>query len=197
METAPQGYADLLSGRIRDAQQDLAARWLRRLEDLVPAEARSIFPSQDLLDHMPIVINEIARLLSGPDEAIAANTFVTTKARELGRLRHQQDASAHQLLREYELLRNILFTFVLEDTERLSLNPSATEVIRFMKRIDHAIGMLTMVTVDTFIQAYTDRIDDQTRRLEGFHRMVSHELRQPLGVLLAASRVLRIADITA
>src|SRR5262249_8232802 len=116
---------------------------------------------------------------------------------ELGRLRHQQDASAHQLLREYELLRNILFTFVLEDTERLSLNPSATEVIRFMKRIDHAIGMLTMVTVDTFIQAYTDRIDDQTRRLEGFHRMVSHELRQPLGVLLAASRVLRIADITA
>jgi signal transduction histidine kinase len=197
METVPQPYADVLSGRIRDAQEHLAARWLHRLEDFVPAEVRSIFPSQDLLDHIPVVISEIARFLSASDEDIAANTFVTSKARELGRLRHQQGASAHQLLREYELLRNILFTFVLEETERSSLTPPASEVIRFIKRIDHAIGILTTVTVDTFIQAYTDRIDDQTRRLEGFHRMVSHELRQPLGVLLAASRVLRIADITA
>jgi signal transduction histidine kinase len=197
MDDIPLQFADVLSDRIRGAQQDLAARWLHRLEDLVPAEARSIFPSQDLLDHIPVVISEIARFLAAPDDDIAANTFVTTKARDLGRLRHQQAASAHQLLREYELLRNILFTFVLEETERLALTPSASEVIRFMKRIDHAIGILTTVTVDTFIQAYTDRIDDQTRRLEGFHRMVSHELRQPLGVLLAASRVLRIADITA
>src|SRR5262249_33675853 len=83
------------------------------------------------------------------------------------------------------------------ETERLALTPSASEVIRLMKRIDEAIGILTTVTVDTFIQAYTDKIEDQTQRLEGFHRMVSHELRQPLGVLLAASRVLRIADITA
>src|SRR5262245_40708130 len=197
MNDVPLRFDDVLSSRIREAQQDLAARWLGRLEDLVSVETRSIFPSQDLLDHIPVVISEIAQFLSAPDENIAANTFVTTKARELGILRHQQGASAHQLLREYELLRNILFTFILEEAERLELNPSASEVIRFLKRIDHAIGILTSVTVDTFIQAYTDRIEDQTRRLEGFHRMVSHELRQPLGVLLAASRVLRIADITA
>ena len=197
METVPISYAEALSGRIQAAQQDLAARWLHRLEDLVSVGARSIFPSQDLLDHIPAVLNEIARFLSAQDEDIATNTFVTTKARELGLLRHQQGASAHQLLREYELLRNILFTFVLEETERLALSPSASEVIRFMKRIDHAIGILTTVTVDTFIQAYVERIDDQARRLEGFHRMVSHELRQPLGVLQAASRVIRIANITA
>jgi signal transduction histidine kinase len=193
MPTAPSPYAAVVSARIEGGDQDLAARWLARLQSLVPVGAQSIFPSADLLDHIPALIKEIAKFLSAPEEDITANTFVTTKARELGALRHRQGASAHQLLREYELLRGILHTFVLEETERLELLPSASDVIRFMRRIDHAIGILTTVTVDTFIQAYSDTIEEQTRRLESFNRMVSHELRQPIGVLHMAARVLRMA----
>jgi hypothetical protein len=37
--------------------------------------------------------------------------------KELGELRHDQHASVHQLLREYELLRGILETFVGEEAE--------------------------------------------------------------------------------
>jgi len=193
MPTAPSPYAAVVSARIDGGDHDLADRWLTRLQSLVPVGAQSIFPSADLLDHIPVLIKEIAKFLSAPEEDITANTFVTTKARELGVLRHRQGASAHQLLREYELLRGILHTFVLEETERLELLPSASDVIRFMRRIDHAIGILTTVTVDTFIQAYSDTIEEQTRRLESFNRMVSHELRQPIGVLHMAARVLRMA----
>jgi signal transduction histidine kinase len=197
MQSLPPSYAAVVSAQIQGGDQDLAARWLARLQDLIPVEPDSIFPSADLLDHIPALVREIAKFLAAPEDDIAANTLVLTKARELGVLRHRQGASAHQLLREYDLLRNILHTFVLEETERLGLLPSASEVIRLIKRIDHATNILTTVTVDTFIQTYSDTIDDQTRRLESFNRMVSHELRQPLGVLHMAVRVLRIADSAA
>lgn len=197
MQSVPAVYATVVSARMRLGDHDLAARWLARLEDLIPVSPESIFPTSDLLDHIPTLIKEIGEFLAAPDEDIAANTFVMAKARELGMLRHHQRASAHQLLREYEVLRSILHAFVLEETERLELTPSASDVIRFIKRIDQAIGILATVTVDTFIQAYSDTINDQTRRLEAFNRMASHELRQPLGVLQMAARMLRVTESSA
>jgi two-component system phosphate regulon sensor histidine kinase PhoR len=46
-------------------------------------------------------------------------------------------------------------------------------------------------TVDTFVGEYTLTIERQTARLEGFNRLVSHELRQPLSALTSAVGVLR------
>ena len=67
--------------------------------------ANEVFPSEQLLDHIPLLVDQIAGYLSAPDEEeIAANAAVMDKARELGLLRHQQRASAHQLLHEYEIL---------------------------------------------------------------------------------------------
>jgi signal transduction histidine kinase len=193
MDAGFSSFSAVVSSSIRVSDQDLAGRWLSRLQHLLPVDPQSIFPTPELLDHIPALIAEIAAFLAIPEDDVAANTFVTIKARELGVLRHQQGASAHQLLREYELLRSILHTFVLEEMERLSLAPSVPEVVQLMRRIDHAIGVLTSVTVDTFIQSYGEQIDEQTNRLERFNRMVSHELRQPLGVLQMAVRVLRLA----
>ena len=46
-------------------------------------------------------------------------------------------------------------------------------------------------TVDTFVGEYTLTIERQTARLEGFNRLVGHELRQPLSALTSAVGVLR------
>jgi signal transduction histidine kinase len=43
------------------------------------------------------------------------------------------------------------------------------------------------------VAAYSDTISRQTARLEGFSRMVSHELRQPLGALQYAGHLLHLA----
>ena len=44
----------------------------------------------------------------------------------------------HQLLREYELLRNILGTFVGEEARRLRLEPDYEQVLLALQRIDRA-----------------------------------------------------------
>ena len=54
--------------------------------------------------------------------------------------------------------------------------------------------MLQQTTVETFIAKYTAQIDEQTRRLENFNRMVSHELRQPIGALQFAVKLADASD---
>ena len=107
--TANSSCAAVLGVRLQHANRILAERWLDRLVALVPVEARSVFPSDLLLDHIPGLIDEIGKFVADPaEEDIAARTIVIDKARELGQLRHQQQASLHQVLREYDLLGEIL-----------------------------------------------------------------------------------------
>jgi signal transduction histidine kinase len=187
-------FGHQIGARMNEEHESLAARWLDRLNELVPVTPQEVFPTTALLDHIPSLIREIAGYL-GHDEAdeFATNTFVLDKARELGELRYEQRASVHQLLREYRALAAILVTFVEEETARVELI-APSEVISVLRRVSQAVAVLQQTTVETFIAKYTAQIDDQTRRLENFNRMVSHELRQPIGALQFAFKLADASD---
>src|SRR6476469_2973692 len=128
-----ENFAGIVSHRVEAERQALAGGWLQRLNELLTVDANDVFPSEQLLDHIPILIREIAVYLRAPaDDEIAANTIVIEKARELGRLRHDQRASVHQLLREYEILAEILEAFVVQETKRLGLQPSPEECFELL-----------------------------------------------------------------
>src|SRR5579859_392538 len=193
-----EGFAGVVSQRVEAERHTLAARWLRQLHELLTVDANEVFPSEQLLDHIPILIGEIAVYLRAPaDEEIAANTVVIEKARELGRLRHDQRASVHQLLREYELLAEILEAFVVEETKRLGLQPSPEECFELLRRQTHSSRTLMRTTVDTFVSEYMTAIEDRNDRIKAFNQMASHELRSPIGTLLFAAAALERADIRA
>ncbi len=68
-------FGDLIAERMRVEHRALAARWFDRLLDLLPVDAREVFPTESLLDHVPSLILEISTYLADPEEgAIAANT---------------------------------------------------------------------------------------------------------------------------
>ena len=84
-------FGDLISARMRAEHEHLAARWFDRLADLLPVEAQQVFPSSSLLDHVPALILEISTYLrSDQDGALAADSIILDKARDLGALRHGQ-----------------------------------------------------------------------------------------------------------
>ena len=122
-------YASLIAQAILAERFTIAARWLARLNEILEVEPAQVFPSDQLLDHIPTLIAEVAGYLHSPNaEEIAANTAVIEKARELGLLRHAQKASVHQLLREYEILGEILEDFIARQTDEQRLEPSAAGV---------------------------------------------------------------------
>ena len=189
-------FGDLIAERMRAEHRTLAARWFARLLELLPVEARDVFPTESLLDHVPLLILEIGGYLRQPeDAAIAANTAILEKARELGALRHAQRASLHQVLREYQLLNVVLVAFVLEELDALGTPPAPADCVRLMSRLNGAVAVLSQSTVETFVTLYMQTIADQNERLEQFTRMATHEWRQPLGALQFAVSLLRRTDV--
>jgi signal transduction histidine kinase len=188
---AAHNYSLVVSRRVAAERLTLASQWLGRLKELLTVDANDVFPSGELLDHIPLLIAEIAGYISAPaDEEIAANAAVIDKARELGALRHEQRASVHQLLREYEILGDVLQVFVTEETARLGLTPSAADCFEVLRRLTRSIAALMRTTVDTFVSEYTATIQEQNDRLRAFHQAASHELRSPIGTILFATAIL-------
>jgi signal transduction histidine kinase len=190
-------FATTIAESMRASHVELAARWLQRLHDLLPVPVAAVFPSSSLLDHIPDLIEQIAGdIASGSTEALVTNTSVIRKAQELGELRYRQQASVHQLLREYRLLADVLNAFVDEEVVRLNLDTHASEALAVAARLHEAVFLLMQTTVDTFVALYADTVTRQNTRLEGFNRMITHELRQPLGTIRSAVEVVRSGDTT-
>jgi signal transduction histidine kinase len=182
---------DHFSSRLAAAHTALARAWLERLDELLSVEARDVFPTHQLLDHIPDLLKEISGYLRAPaDQEIAANTAVMAKAAELGLLRFDQRASVHQLLREYQILSEILEAFFAREAALLGERGDATAAVLVVSRAQQAVRVLQQKTVDAFITRYTETIERQTAQLRNFSRLVSHEIRQPLGVLQVLARVL-------
>jgi signal transduction histidine kinase len=184
-------FGESLGESIRRNGRELSARWLAELMEILPVEAQAIFPTAALLDHVPELLDQIGQYVASPALAeIHANTLVLAKAREFGQLRHQQKASVHQLLREYEILGRVLETFVADETERLGLKPSPRTCLEVAQRINRALYALMQTTVDTFVSEYTATVDAHTAKLRSFNQMLSHELRNPLNTLQFAAELL-------
>lgn len=173
----------------------LSAAWLERLDSLLDVDRREVFPTHQLLDHIPDLLREIARYLRAPeDQEIAANTTVMAKAAELGLLRFDQQGSVHQLLREYQFLAEILEAFFAREAAALGDQADAAGALLALARTQQAVRELQRRTVDAFIARYTETIDRQHAQLRGFGRLVSHEIRQPLGVLQVLARLLQATE---
>lgn len=179
------------ASRLAANHATLAARWLERLDALLEVDRRDVFPTHQLLDHIPELLREIAVYVRAPQaEEIAANTAVMAKAAELGLLRFDQRASVHQLLREYQMLAEILEDFFAREAAVLGERADATAAVLAMGRAHQAVRVLQQKTVDTFIAHFTDTIERQHARLRQFSLVIGHEIRQPLGVLQVVAKAL-------
>lgn len=184
-------FRTVIAQRIEASCEILAGRWIEQLKHLIPVDSDGIFPGDQPLGHAQAVIRELAAYIQLPThESIAANAVVTVKATELGHLRHAQRASVHQVFREYRTLRILIAQFVQQEIERLDLAPKPGELIELMNRMDAVVDVLQQTTADTFVTEYTETITQHTTRLDAFNRAVTHELRQPLGTLQFAVKLL-------
>ena len=196
MSTAPlaESVPESLASKLNAAQAELARRWLEQLNSILPVARHDVFPGEQLLDHIPQLIGEIAAYLRAPeDQAIEANTAVMAKAAELGMLRYEQRASVHQLMREYHLLGTVLEQFIAHEVSTMA-GADPLGALQAMVRVSQSVRVLQQQTVDTFVGKYAETIDRQTSQLRGFTRLISHEIRQPLGVLQVLARVMPADD---
>lgn len=182
-----------IAERLRDAKADLAGRWLARIAERVALTPDRIFPTQELLDHVPLLIEGIADFVEDPALTVAADSAVIRHAMDLGTLRHQQGFTEHEILKEFEIFGAIVFAF-LRGTADL-VDGSGAEWTTCAQRLFQALATIQQATSVRYFELMAARIKDSEDRLRAFDRALTHEMRNRLGATLGAAELLETIDL--
>ena len=186
----PTDLASLLAERLRAAKIELVSRWLDRITARVTLPAVDVFPTESLLNHVPLLIDGIADYLEDPEADLSGESPVFPKAMELGALRHQQGFDAYEILKELEILGAIIFSFLEDVADESQVQGKRREFLRCWQRIAHAIELIRQATMTHFLRLSWERVNEREERLRRFNRMVSHELKNRVGAIRGAAHLM-------
>jgi signal transduction histidine kinase len=194
--TADCPLAATLALRLRGARDELTRRWLDRISGRVELPPNRVFPTEQLLDHVPILIDGIADYLEDPANVVAADVPVIAKAMELGELRFSQGFDEHELLKEYELLGGVLFGFLSRTADEIEAPCTKGQLLACAHRLFSAITMVQQATATQYAMRMKARIHEREDRLRGFNRALTHELKNRIGAAVGAAGLLsELADL--
>lgn len=190
----PQSGADALASRLADklrgSREQLVRRWLDRIMARVSIEPGNIFPTAELLNHVPILIDGIAELLESPHQGPDEEVPLVPKAMELGALRHAQGFDAYEILKEQELLGAIILSFLTEVIEEVEMDSSGADLLECWRRVAYSLELIRQATTSHFLRLAGEKVREREERLRRFNRMVAHELKNRVGAIRGAAGLL-------
>ncbi|MEO8580021.1 MAG: sensor histidine kinase [Gemmatimonadales bacterium] len=190
MSTYPLELAGELSDRLRGAKQELVSQWLDRITARVAISKKKIFPTHELLNHVPLLIDGLAAYLRRPDKDIDAEAPVVAKAMELGALRHDQGFDAFEILKEHEMLGEIIFDFLADCADDMPESIPRRDFLACWQRISQGVELIRQATMSHFLRLSDNEIKEREDRLRKFNRTVTHELKNRVHAVSSASAML-------
>ena len=184
--------ARVLADRMRENSEDLTRRWLDRIGARVRLDPNRIFPTDALLDHVPLLIQGIADYIENPGRAILSDIPVVAKAMELGELRFAQGFDEYELLKEYEIFGGILFSFLSRIADDIQEPCSRGELLACAHRLFLAVALIQQATLTHYLSLVKERLSEREQRLRAFNRALSHELRNLIGAIGGAAEILQL-----
>lgn len=188
--TYPRELAGILSDRLRTAKQELVTQWLNRISSRVAISSRRVFPTHELLNHVPLLIEGIAGYVKRPERDIDAKAPVVAKAMELGSLRHSQGFDAYEILKEYEMLGEIIFAFLTDTGDSVPGEYGRRDFLICWQRVAQAMELIRQATMTHFLRLSDAQVNERENRLRKFNRTVAHELKNKINAIAAASTAL-------
>jgi signal transduction histidine kinase len=180
-----------IAAQMRAARSELTERWLERIAARVRLPPERIFPTDELLDHVPVLMDGIADYLEDPFDEITADAPVIAKAMELGELRFSQGFDASEILKEYEILGGVLFAFAARIVAGSDRPCAPEDLLTCSHRIFRALSVIEQATTAHYLRVLGERVAEREERLRRFSRMITHELKNRVGATLGAGQLLR------
>jgi signal transduction histidine kinase len=182
--------AGVLAARMRLARNELTGRWLERISERVRLHPNRVFPTEELLDHMPLLIEGVADYLEDPSRIVTSELPVIAKAMELGELRYGQGFAEHELLKEYELFGGVLYAFLARTVDDLDTPCTRSELMMCAHRVFHAVTLIQQATFTEYFARAKERIHEREDRLRAFNRALTHEFKNRIGAAIGAAQIL-------
>ena len=182
--------AAALATRLRASRRELTSHWLERIVERVSIDPNKVFPTDELLDHVPLLIDGIAAYLENPSAEISVDMPVVGKAMELGALRHAQGFDAYEILKEHEILGGILFSYLAQEADTMPEPCAKSELLVCGQRLFRAITIIQETTTTHFLRLAGEEVREREERIRTFNRAVSHEIKNRIGTIVGASDIL-------
>jgi len=144
----------------------------------------------DLLNHVPLLVEGIAAFLKRPEREIDSKAPVVAKAMELGALRHAQGFDAYEILKEYEMLAEILFSFLRDTSDSIDGDFTRRDFLICWERLGQGMELIRQATMSHFLRLSSAQINERENRLRKFNQMVAHELKNNINAISNASTAL-------
>jgi signal transduction histidine kinase len=188
--------AKALAKKMRSSSDDLTRRWLDRISARVRIDPNRIFPTDELLNHVPLLILGIADYIENPEKVILSDVPVVAKAMQLGELRFSQGFDEYEVLKEYEIFGGILFSFLSRVVDEIEEPCSRGELLACAHRLFLAVALIQQATLTHYLSLVKDRLNEREQRLRGFNRALGHELRNLIGTIAGAAEILELGTFT-
>lgn len=183
-----------LAASIRDASVELTQLWLEQIGVRMRDSADSAdndFPPDELLDHMPILLDGIAAYLEDPTDPITVDVPVVAEAMQLAALRFNQGLDGPDVLAEYVILGDVLLSFSARMIPASGRECSADDLMVCSQRIFRALSAIEHATTAHYLRVLGERVAERDERLRRFNRMITHELKNRVGATLGAGQLLQ------
>lgn len=179
------GFTHPLARELREARASITYRWLERIEERVEVGEDQVFPSNELLDHVPLLISAVADFIENPAEEGTASDEVMAKAAELGEMRFRQGFSTYQVLVEFEVLGGIILALLRSRVTELGFTPSPDDVVVVVHRVYRALSKVLQATAARHISLLEEQRRDLDQRLRVTHGMLGALIQGPLPAAVA------------
>lgn len=177
-------FADRLEAR----REELTAAWLEALARRLHIRPRRVFPSDQLLNHIPDVLAGLAENLR-QGSATLPDASLSADIAELTRMRLEQGFDVQELAHEYRILGGLLFD-TLEEERRAYGDVPGDVLVGLSSHLARLLFTLVGVTAGTYEEEEFAERMDVARRLEGYASTLEHQLRNGLQKALTAVEVL-------
>lgn len=182
--------AGALASRLRGSKRELIEHWLNRISERVNLDPNRVFPTEDLLNHVPILVEGIAEYLENPAAEVSTDIPLVAKAMELGALRHAQGFDAYEILKEYEILGGILFTYLARAADEIEEPCEKGQLLVCGHRLFRAISIIQQTTTVHYLQLADRKVAQREDHLRAFNRTISHEIKNDIGTIQGAAELL-------
>jgi signal transduction histidine kinase len=158
-----------LARSLRDSRASVTYRWLERIKERVELPSGEVFPSEELLDHVPLLVAAIAEFVEDPSEEGTAADEVMVKAAELGQMRFDQGFSTYQVLKEFEILGGVVMSHLRAQITQLGFAPEPDDVVTVSHRVFRALAKVQQATAARHTALHDGRrhtLDQRLRLLD-------------------------------
>lgn len=146
---------EVISEKIKEASRKIVLEWLNVIKKNYQIEEHDVFPTDDLLDGVPTMIDGIAKVVQDSTNISQFDPggSVYIKAQELGELRESQGFKVDQVINEYIFLKEILLNFTGKIAKKYKV-----DLFDFTEKISTPLDRILIITIETFVDRYSQTL---------------------------------------